>query len=250
MIDVIGSIYERIENKNFSHTRSILQEMIDVSSRGQPTMDDLLLRISDVFLSQSLALQRTLVDPDGLVRDSDRRRGISISRKAFGRIMDFYTSMVYMWSEERYLHNIRITDIDDFERKLAVNGTRAYLDIVGMRIVPKNYEDFFKVLSFFEAHSFTRCCMVNTFLFRGDDFKRYISANSSASYRAVHYLLEIEGVPVELQVRTRGVDIWAKIHHATVYRPVVSITPNERECIDRFGEIASYMDCFKLIQCT
>lgn len=220
------------------HSAEALQISVDQDSQ--------LINMRHAFEAKSLALQHGLIRADTVLRESDRLRGPHLSPEELSGIRAFHECLRTALPSQNFLHSMRITSSEAFKHKLFGNGERAYLDIVGMRIVPVNHADFFDLLNYIEQLEATRMCMLNSFLFSVNDFHRLISPTSSSSYRAVHYLLEVRGVFIELQIRCIGVDTWSKMHQPTLYKPRIMVTEHQTQCIEKFGVIASQLDCHLL----
>ncbi len=137
----------------------------------------------------------------------------------------------------------RAVDSEAFQAKLLRNGVRAYIDSVACRIVPALPERFVEVLEAVEQSGYVDALLLNTFRFQRNDFAKYIGPTSSPNYRAVHYVLRVRGVPVELQVRTPTVDLWATVHHITGYKVSINVTAEDEQFVDVLGRVAVHRDC-------
>lgn len=103
------------------------------------------------------------------------------------------------------------------------------------------------------------CCYISDIyaivemLGRRDDFtvikrKDYIKSPKPSGYRSYHIIVNVpvylsthkEYAPVEIQIRTIGMDFWASLEHQLKYKPSASITPEISEelrlCAERIAE--------------
>lgn len=103
------------------------------------------------------------------------------------------------------------------------------------------------------------CCYISDIyaivemLGRRDDFtvikrKDYIKAPKPSGYRSYHVIVNVpvylsthkEYAPVEIQIRTIGMDFWASLEHQLKYKSSASITPEIsdelRQCAERIAE--------------
>ncbi|MBQ9899350.1 MAG: GTP pyrophosphokinase family protein [Ruminococcus sp.] len=103
------------------------------------------------------------------------------------------------------------------------------------------------------------CCYISDIyaivemLGRRDDFvliksKDYIKKPKESGYRSYHMILSVpvytstrkQYAPVEIQIRTIGMDFWASLEHQLKYKPSAAITPEIseelRECAEKIAE--------------
>jgi putative GTP pyrophosphokinase len=117
--------------------------------------------------------------------------------------------------EKCILKNISPEDVDTFIR-----------DIAGARIIVK-YLDMIPVVV-------SRLRGLNGLVIRG--FKDYLNNPKENGYKGYHLYTEVivDGnipVPVEIQIRTMGQDLWASIEHELRYKPTCT-----EECTDNMTD--------------
>lgn len=131
------------------------------------------------------------------------------------------------------IHNIqaRIKSRKSIEKKLACRNlpVSAYsakdslTDIAGIRVICYFVEDIFSILSLLKAQT-------DLLILKESD---YINCPKGSGYKSYHMVLgipvyRIEGMqyyPVEIQLRTLAMDLWASMEHRICYKG--SITPDE-----------------------
>lgn len=92
-------------------------------------------------------------------------------------------------------------------------------DIAGMRVVLSSIDAIYRFAGFLRASSLSECIGM-------DD---YIASPKPSGYQSLHLIMRLpvlQGgvvmmIPVEIQLRTTGMDIWASIEHELCYKPTV-----------------------------
>src|SRR5204863_1979308 len=51
-----------------------------------------------------------------------------------------------------------------------------------------------------------------------DDIHRLVDGHPASGYRALHIVIEIDGKPVEIQIKTAAMHEWGEIEHSLVYK--------------------------------
>ncbi|MDO5377679.1 MAG: hypothetical protein Q4G52_05020 [Clostridia bacterium] len=101
----------------------------------------------------------------------------------------------------------------------AAAARAALHDIAGLRVVLASESQVYRLAAILE----------NSPAVQLTDERDYIAAPKESGYRSLHLLLNVPVllrsgaammVPVELQLRTASMDIWASIEHDRVYKPV------------------------------
>ena len=98
----------------------------------------------------------------------------------------------------------RLPTIEDKLRRLPLMDLSSMQDIGGCRAVLNTHEEVQQVLARFVANSLKR----NK---RPDKIKDYVARPQDTGYRAVHIYTRYHGRRIEVQLRTREQDSWAKI---------------------------------------
>lgn len=115
---------------------------------------------------------------------------------------------------------------------------RNLLDIAGIRVTCYYISDIYSIVEM---------------LSRRDDFtmiksKDYIKEPKPSGYRSYHMIVRVpvylaaqkQYAPVEIQIRTIGMDFWASLEHQLRYKPSGTVTPEIsaelRECADKIAE--------------
>lgn len=102
----------------------------------------------------------------------------------------------------------------------SATAARAALhDIAGLRVVLPCEAQIYRFAALLEASPVVQLT----------DERDYIAAPKASGYRSLHLLLNVPvpplpgsapTAPVELQLRTASMDIWASIEHDRVYKPI------------------------------
>jgi len=90
-------------------------------------------------------------------------------------------------------------------------------DVSGLRVVLENTQQVYRFAQLLAAAPDTELL----------DTRDYIKHPKPSGYRSLHLILHMPvcigrrqyGVPVEVQLRTSGMDVWASIEHDLVYKP-------------------------------
>lgn len=91
-------------------------------------------------------------------------------------------------------------------------------DVAGLRVVLSSVDAVYRFAALLKASVFSQCI----------EESDYIASPKKSGYRSLHLILRIPvcqcGVcrmlPVEIQLRTAAMDIWANIEHELCYKPV------------------------------
>lgn len=98
----------------------------------------------------------------------------------------------------------RLPTIEDKLRRLPLMDLSSMQDIGGCRAVLNTHEEVQQLLARFVANSLKRNKMP-------DKIKDYVAQPQNSGYRAVHIYTRYHGRRIEVQLRTREQDSWAKI---------------------------------------
>ncbi len=137
----------------------------------------------------------------------------------------------------------RIKSTKSVKNKLIKKGLETNLnsaldnltDLVGVRVVCSFMDSVFEVVDFIKAQS----------EFEIIKEKDYISNPKPNGYRSYHLVVkvntpELDGVAVEIQVRTIALDCWASLEHQIKYKHTIKYTKTiEKELKRCADEIAS-----------
>lgn len=91
-------------------------------------------------------------------------------------------------------------------------------DIAGLRVVLSSIPAVYRFAQLLKSSSFAECI----------EESDYIAAPKKSGYRSLHLILRIPVclhgrclmIPVEIQLRTEAMDIWATIEHEICYKPI------------------------------
>ncbi len=168
---------------------------------------------------------------------------IASLEKKRGDIAEIDQKLKSIFGIKEFEHSFRIKDLEKFG-----NGENCGLaDIVGFRIVPKQSSRMAETISKFEKEFKNEIIFkLNTFPFNKKEIADIVGRNSSTYYRAIHYYLALGCLSVEIQIRTKGIDLWSKLHHDTIYKPEISVSRIDKNNIIRFGAIANITDYFEI----
>lgn len=158
----------------------------------------------------------------------------------------FRQQLLMLFPEEHFLHTFRVKDIaQNFVRDM-VASPRWATDVVGIRIVPRDIRVFPSGIAQFEQ-TFADDILfkLNTFPWTDSGIVQKIGP-FSMPYRAIHYYLPFGQFCMEIQFHTPAIDCWSALHHDTVYKPKVFISPSFRDAIMDFGERCCVVDAFEL----
>jgi ppGpp synthetase/RelA/SpoT-type nucleotidyltranferase len=148
---------------------------------------------------------------------------------------------------ENYEHSFRIKDFESLLSDKVNRGNWEPIDIVGLRIVPRKSSMFFDAISRFEKEFGNEIIFkLNTFPYDKEEVEKYIGKNSSVYYRAIHYYFPMGCFLAEVQIRTSAIDEWSKLHHDTVYKPKIPVSPQLKKNIMEFGKMADMVDYFEI----
>lgn len=140
------------------------------------------------------------------------------------------------------IHHIqhRIKQKESIEKKLQINGyeistdsSRDYLtDIAGIRIICYFVRDIYAVVSLLKKQN-------DIVIIKESDYIREPKANGYRSYHIVfgvpvYHTDGMEYYPVEIQLRTMSMDLWASMEHRICYKG-----KKECEAEDAFKDYAS-----------
>lgn len=158
--------------------------------------------------------------------------------------------------EEIFLHfpqehaviNHRVKKPESILQNIQWGNRYTLTDLIGFRIVPKKTKMLPDMIEKFENNWSDRLAFkFNIFSYDLDEIIKRISKNS-IYYRAFHYHFPIENYFSEVQIRTRGVDIWANINHDTMYKKKININLDQEKHIMEFGKIANIVDYWEILQ--
>ncbi len=125
------------------------------------------------------------------------------------------------------------------EEVSADSARRNLTDIAGVRVVCCYIEDVYRIADLLLHQD-------DITLLRKTD---YIKNPKENGYRSLHLVIQIpiflsdhtERVPVEVQLRTEGMDFWASLEHQIRYKSAKSVSPELqtqlRECAESLAEI-------------
>ena len=132
------------------------------------------------------------------------------------------------------------------ERKgyeLTVDGIKDNIyDIAGIRVITNYLDDIYKVEKLLTEQTDV------TLLKRKD----YIKNPKDSGYRSLHIVVKVPvfrakgpiDVPVEIQIRTVGMDMWASLEHKLRYK-----TDTNKELVDKYGDrLKSYANELEQIE--
>jgi len=171
-----------------------------------------------------------------------------VTSREMSVVREFRRALEREFSIEKFDFEFRVLNPNRVKAKFQANGVRALFDIIGFRIVPKNPKEFTSLVEYFQRIDADMLFSLNTFLYNEQEFARLIGGNSSLFYRAIHYYIRIAGFFVEVQLRTHSIDIWSKVHHSVLYKPVIDISEQERLLVLEFGRIANIVDFSSMLQ--
>ena len=147
------------------------------------------------------------------------------------------------------IHHIeyRIKSLDSIEKKLKRRGYELTIDniyahiqdVAGIRVICNYLDDI---------------CYLRSLLARNENFKiirevNYIKEPKESGYRSLHLICDVpivisEGtlhLPVEIQLRTIAMDMWASLEHELRYKSQRDFSPSDaarlRLCSDAISEI-------------
>lgn len=165
------------------------------------------------------------------------------------RIHLLATSLCNAFPNTAYRISHRICSTDACKSKFALNGERALLDIVGFQIVPKTAQSIVPLLRHLDGGiaGWEEVLRFNTFLLHPDDFQYYIGPHSCAYYRALHVYLASADLCAEVQIRLPATHEWSKLHHRTLYKPRLDVSPDLKKQIISLGANANYIDYSALL---
>ena len=91
-------------------------------------------------------------------------------------------------------------------------------DIAGLRVVFSSVGAVYRFAALLKRSSFAQCI----------EESDYIAAPKKSGYRSLHLILQVPvclrgsrlTIPVEIQLRTAAMDVWASIEHEICYKPV------------------------------
>lgn len=115
-------------------------------------------------------------------------------------------------------------------------------DIAGIRVITNYLDDIYKVEKLLTDQSDV------TLLKRKD----YIKHPKESGYRSLHIVVKVPvfqssgpvDVPVEIQIRTVGMDMWASLEHKLRYK-----TSTNQKLVDKYGDqLKSYSDELEQIE--
>lgn len=90
-------------------------------------------------------------------------------------------------------------------------------DIAGLRVVLSSVRAVYRFAALLKASAFAECI----------EETDYIASPKKSGYRSLHLILRVPVclrgcclmIPVEIQLRTAGMDVWANIEHEICYKP-------------------------------
>ncbi len=125
----------------------------------------------------------------------------------------------------------------DFER--VPENLSKLTDIAGVRVVCAYIEDVYKIAQVFLAQDGVKLVAE----------KDYIKKPKPNGYRSLHLIVEVEvslskkkaSIPVEIQLRTIAMNLWASLEHEVSYKTTdevrLSYREELKECADEMHEI-------------
>lgn len=159
----------------------------------------------------------------------------------------FRQRLLMLFPEEHFFHTFRVKDIAQNFVRDAIVSPRWATDVVGIRIVPRDIRAFPSCIAQFEK-TFADDILfkLNTFPWTDFDIVQRIGP-FSVPYRAIHYYLPFGQFCMEIQFHTPAIGCWSALHHDTVYKPKISVSPSFRDAIMNFGEQCCVVDAFELL---
>lgn len=156
---------------------------------------------------------------------------------------DIEQKLKFEFNTDFYIHSHRTLNKKKILEKTTQNGFRGLTDCIGHRIVPKNSYFFPQLISRFEKiFKDSIIYKFNSFILTDTEFYKILDKNSSVNYKAIHYYININNYIVEVQLRMSAIDIWSKIHHATLYKNTIRVNLEQKKAIDYFGNISNIID--------
>ncbi len=169
--------------------------------------------------------------------------------KKVGSHQDFITIRSKLQSafpEVEFHYSERIKKPETFIENSSLNKNWARVDAIGVRIVPKNTQGFPALIQRFESlFGHHMAFKLNLFLKENKESTRIHKSNPH--YFALHYHIAFPPFFIEIQLRTRAIDIWSIVTHSTLYKKRVATTPDEWDALMEFGRIANCVDFYNLI---
>jgi Uncharacterized protein conserved in bacteria len=145
--------------------------------------------------------------------------------------------------EHSPIHNIKSrvktpeSIIEKLHRKnleVSINGLRQLTDISGVRVICRYVDDIFYVAQLLLLHD-------DISLVRKTNYIQYPKENG---YRSLHLIVNVpvyrkEGVqlvPVEIQIRTIAMDMWASLEHDLHYKATHEVSDNINQRLKKCAE--------------
>ncbi|MDO4489783.1 MAG: GTP pyrophosphokinase family protein [Lachnospiraceae bacterium] len=122
--------------------------------------------------------------------------------------------------------------IDKMEKKLE--------DIAGIRIICQFVEDIDQIVEMIQNRSDMKVKTI----------KDYVKYQKSSGYRSFHIIITykvetldgVQKIPVEIQIRTMGMDFWATIEHSLQYKYKRDIPEHVKDRLTRAAEAVCALD--------
>ncbi|QQO09189.1 GTP pyrophosphokinase [Breznakiella homolactica] len=120
------------------------------------------------------------------------------------------------------------------------NMKREILDIAGIRVVCNYTEDIFKLAELLIAQEDIELVYVHN----------YINEPKECGYRSFHLVVKVpvflsvgaERVPVEVQIRTIAMDMWASLEHEIRYKATKEVSPEAEKRLKLCADILARTD--------
>lgn len=147
-----------------------------------------------------------------------------------------------------YEISFRLKEPDSILQNVEWGNAYTLVDVIGLRIVPKNSKLFPSILEKIEEKLGDKLAFkLNIFSYSIEEIVEKISKNS-IYYRAIHYHLKGDQFFTEIQVRTPATSQWANLNHDTLYKTKVEVDEKTKEYIMDFGRIANIVDYFDMLK--
>jgi hypothetical protein len=202
-------------------------------------------------LERHVLLQETIldkpVDSNQLLTTHKLCERSEYSKEVWESIKSFQRKLQKLFPGNLYGMSHRVNSPKDFVVKQQANGSRAYFDTVGFRLVSKNPLGLIQAAECLHQSSLQVLFRFNTYPFSKTDYLQRVGVNSSTSYRAIHYYISLGTVIAEVQIHTASIEVWSQIHHRTLYKPTKRITTTDHKGITALGEIANIVDLTGLL---
>lgn len=114
------------------------------------------------------------------------------------------------------IHSVksRIKEPESLIRKMEMKGKalEEITDIIGIRIICHFIDDIYDILAELKQYLVIK------------EEKDYIATPKENGYRSYHLVADMNGIPVEIQLRTMAIDFWATLEHKMRYKKNIENT--------------------------